>query len=88
MGYRCGLQVRDRSVITGGGGGGATEREGGGQVKFNPYRKRGGKRFRHAEGGGGTKRSGVVLTWFLEVLACNQVPPSLKRGGLKSCTLS
>ena len=58
-----------------GGGGGVTKREVG-QVKFDPYTKKG-------EGGvlailkGGTKRFEVVLAWVLEVLTI------LEGGGTK-----
>ena len=47
--------IRDWSLITGkGGGGGATQREGGGHLKFYPYKKVAWS-FNHIEGGGGTK---------------------------------
>ena len=41
-------------------GRGTTKQEGGGQVKFYPYKK--GGSFSHAEGGRGTKGFEVVLT--------------------------
>ena len=44
--YFC---IGDWSLIT---GKGATNGRGGGHVKFYPYKKRGGKSFSHAEGGG------------------------------------
>ena len=44
--------VRDWSLITGTGGGGLQNGRGGGQVKFHPYKKRGGaKSFSPAEAG-------------------------------------
>ena len=48
------LTIRDWSLIT---GRGATKQEGGGHVKFYPYKKGGGaeKCFSHAEGGGHKK---------------------------------
>ena len=60
-GGACLARLRDWSLIMGRGGGGAgyksgvgggaTKREGGGHVKFYPYKKGGGKSFSHAEGG-------------------------------------
>ena len=45
--------LRDWSLMTGRGG--ATKWEGG-HVRFYPYKKGGGKRFSHAEGGGGARQ--------------------------------
>ena len=85
--------LRDWSLITGGGGGYKT---GGGQVKFYPYKKRGGG----AERGlamlkaGATKSFEVVLTQELKVVAivigmgCKMFPPFKKGEGAKSFTLS
>ena len=54
--------IRDWSLIMERGGGLQNGR-GGGQVKLYPLRKEGGgKSLSHAEGGGGTKRFGVVFT--------------------------
>ena len=40
-----------KGLVTNYGEGGATKREEGGQMKFYPYEKGGGKCFSHAEGG-------------------------------------
>ena len=74
-----------------GGGGGYKTRGGGG--RFDPTEGVGGGSFSHAEGGGGTNSSGVVLTWYLEVLAIlkgagNKKFPLFKRGVMKCFTLS
>ena len=50
---RAERDVRDWSLIT---GRGATKREGGGQVKYYPYEKRGAQSFGHAEEGGGAQQ--------------------------------
>ena len=54
------------------GGGRATKWQGGGQVKFYPYKRRGEQKKVLAVlkgGGGATTRFEEVLTWELEVLA-------------------
>ena len=54
--------LRDWSLIMGRGVG-AKKREGGGHMKFYPYRKWGRKSVSHAQGGGGgTTSFGVVFT--------------------------
>ena len=48
---------QNKGLVTKWVGGGATKREGGGQVKFYPDEKGGGKSISHAEGGGAQKVS-------------------------------
>ena len=53
----------NRLVTNYGEGGGYKMGEGGGHVKFYPYKKGGGRTsFSHAEGGGGTTSFGVYFT--------------------------
>ena len=62
------LSYREWSLLT---GRGATKQEQEGQVKFYPYKKRGGGAgtvLAILKGGGGTRSFGVVLTRVLEIL--------------------